>query len=402
MSTTHSAQARERIDTTASPLARAQPGIRAGLIKRTFGRPWFFVLHSVLGLYLSLFMGVVCLTGTVATVSHEIEWLLLPHTRGTPTGSPAPWGAQWDAARAAYPHVTLDRIAKKGTESMAETYLATAVSGVDRDGGRIAIYVNPANGTVQGATDGVTFHSFMRGLHYYLFDPGGVMFYAVTLLGPVLLLSAITGIKLYRQWWRGFFRAPAGTKPRLWWGQLHKLMAVWSLPFVFVIGLTSVWYLLERNPLEWEGPYPALDEPMRPLDRHWTGEDIDRFAAIAIAALPGLRITTIYLPWDAMSPVQVQGTRGNLFVRNRANRVAIDPRSLAVLEVQRPEDMNSTRRWVHTADPLHFGDFGGLATKLLWVAWGLALTGLCLSGATVYAKRMASARRPAAGAGGGA
>ncbi|MCG6120832.1 MAG: PepSY domain-containing protein, partial [Blastomonas sp.] len=45
-------------------------------------------------------------------------------------------------------------------------------------------------------------------------------------------------------------------------------------------------------------------------------------------------------------------------------------------------------RIVHTADPLHFGTFGGLVTKLIRVAFGIALVAMAGSGAVIYAKRL--------------
>jgi uncharacterized iron-regulated membrane protein len=352
-------------------------------------RPWVYRLHSVLGLYLSLFLGFICFTGTIATVSREIEWLLVPETRGTPTDRPASWGDRWDAARAAFPGVTLQSIQKTATESSTESYLATVVGGIDRSGGQIWIYVDPGDATVQGARRGVTFPVFMRGLHYYLFDPSGWVFYLVTLLGPVLIIMAFTGLRLYKKWWQGFLKAPRpAARPRAWWGQLHRFIAVWSLPFALIIGLTSVWYLLERpNILAWERAYPQLDRPMSPLAREWTGKDVERWISIAHRSIPDLEVTTIWLPWDTVTPIQIQGRRGDLFVRDRANRVAIDPNTEEVVAMQRVDQMPLQERWVHTADPLHFGDFAGISGKILWFVLGLGLTGLCFSGAVIYAKR---------------
>lgn len=346
-----------------------------------------------------MFLGFVCLTGTIATVSHEIEWLLLPKTRGTATATPVSWGERWNAAQAAYPGVTLTSISLGGSESAEESYLSTVVGGLDRSGAQVWIYVNQATGRVQGMTEGVTFPLFMRGLHYYLFDPTGVVFYLVTMLGPFLLLMTVTGLMLYRKWWRGYLRVPSpDARPRVWWGQLHRLVAIWLLPFTLAIAVTSVWYLLEKpRVLRWERPYPQLEAPMEGVRRPWSGEDVERWIAIARTRIPGLEVATIYLPWDPSTPIQVQGQRGELLVRDRANRVAIDPRTEAVVAVQTADDMSSTERWVHTADPVHFGHFAGLGGKLIWFVFGLGLTLLSFSGAVIYAKRIATEELRAGG-----
>lgn len=53
--------------------------------------------------------------------------------------------------------------------------------------------------------------------------------------------------------------------------------------------------------------------------------------------------------------------------------------------------MGAGERIVHTVDPLHFGTFGGIATRLIWALFGLLLTGLAASGAFIYASRARAA-----------
>ncbi len=64
-------------------------------------RRLWFDLHSWIGLKLSLFMTFVCLTGTLATVSQEIDWLVFPEARVTPTAQRASWGEMTAAVQRA-------------------------------------------------------------------------------------------------------------------------------------------------------------------------------------------------------------------------------------------------------------------------------------------------------------
>jgi uncharacterized iron-regulated membrane protein len=101
----------------------------------------------------------------------------------------------------------------------------------------------------------------------------------------------------------------------------------------------------------------------------------------------------VQMPWGGTDPVVVQGQWRAWLVRERTNAIFIDPVSDRVIGERVASEMAAIERWVHTADPLHFGNFGGLATKLIWVAFGLLLTGLCATGVVIFTKRTAHAVR---------
>lgn len=356
----------------------------AAVVKRRKPVPLRFWLHSILGLKLSVFLGFVCLTGTIATVSHEIEWLYKPELRSTATAGETEWGRMWDSARAAYPDARLSGI---GSFDRSEaSYFVKTVLATDARGEDFTIYVDPGSNRVTGHEYGRSFQDFMRGLHYYLFVPGAIPVYVVCLLGFTLILSLATGLIAYRRFWRGFFRMPRWHRARrIWIGDLHRLIGLWSIWFVAIIGLTSIWYFLEHAGVDLEKPVPTTAMPATMSDV--VGSQIDGWTAVARSQLPNLAITAIYLPYEPHSPVIVQGQMRAWLVRERTNAVYIDPATDRVLGMRTAHQMEVGERIVHTADPLHFGTFGGLVTKLIWVVWGLLLTTLAASGAYVYAKR---------------
>lgn len=368
---------------TAEPHATAFRGAAA---KR---RPLAYRLHNLFGLKLSLFLAFVCLTGTVATVAHEIEWLLLPKVRAT-AGAPR-WGAMWEAAQAAQPDGWVRGIGPYDRSDAG--YFAKAASVALPDGREVTVLVDPGTAKVTGEQRGTSFHSFMRGLHYYLFAPDDWGFYAVTALGFVVLGSVVTGVIVYKRFWRGLWRRPRLDRDaRTWLGDLHRLGAVWSLPFLLIIAVTAIWYLFERDLLAWETPPPVAAPLRTPPD----GATIDRWVATARAAMPGIQVTGVFLPESEGEPVIVQGQWRAWLVRERTNGARIDPMSGKLLGLRVAHRLPVTERWVHTADPLHFGNFAGLASKLLWVVFGLAMTGLAATGAIIHGKRLAAPRQPGA------
>lgn len=346
-------------------------------------RPFAFWLHSLLGLKLCVVMLFVSLTGAIATISDELEWLFQPGTRASPVAEFS-WQKQIDAARQAFPAYRFTYLsAGEGA------YLATRIHAVAPDGKRRLVVVDPGTNRVTGESSAVTIRSFLRALHYYLFVPGDAIFYAIASLGFVLLASLITGVIIYKKFWRGVFRVPRWHKgSRAIWGDLHRLTGLWSLPFVFIIGLTCVWYLVER------AMYRAGLDPEQTLEQMVPASagaplSLDEIVRQAEAAMQPYRVSSVTLPQTPAHAIVVQGQTEAWLVRDRANRVAVDPYTGAILETRNTGDQSALEHWSHMADPLHFGDFGGLWSKLLWVVFGLALCGLSLSGAVIYSKRMA-------------
>jgi len=357
---------------------------------RPVRRPLAFLLHSLFGLKLSLFMGFVCLTGTIATVAHEVEWLVQPEVRGASNGQTDDYAGMWALARARYPDAYIQSV---GTYDRADSsYFARQVDLIMPDGTGRRLYIDPSRMVVTGEGAGHSFHFIMRGLHYYLLLPGEWPFYLVTSLGFVLILSLVTGLITYKKFWRGFFRLPRWSRStRTWSGDLHRLMGLWSLWFVAVIGLTSIWYFVERAIPSMETPPPQAET--RTFLPTPGPERVARWVTAARERFPGISITFVQMPYGEDDPVVVQGQWQAWLVRERTNAIFIDPASDRVIGERVAGDLSAIERWVHTADPLHFGNFGGLVTKLIWFVFGLLLTGLSVTGVVIFSKRTAHAAK---------
>lgn len=363
---------------------------------RSVRRPWPWVLHSILGVKLSLLLLFVCATGTIATVSHEIEWLYRPSVRATATDAPVSWGRQYEAARAAYPHYVITFGSAGEEPYLANSFFASSPSGETR-----VIFVDPATGRVTGEHSWVSFPSIMRALHYHLFTDrtGSWLFYIVCSLGVVLIVSVVTGLLTHRSLWRGLFRAPRRDRgARVFAGDTHRVIGLWAALFALLIGGTAVWYFAERAIEEIAGKdyerFPAgLADSELDTVKNSRRLPLDAAIAIAQKEIPQLDVKSIWFPIEAADPYFIRGQASAWFVRDRTNGVEINPYSGAVIHVDRAERMRLIERWVHTADPLHFGDFAGLYSKLAWFVFGVMLCVLCWSGVSINVHRLTQLHR---------
>jgi len=356
-------------------------------------RTWFRV-HSFTGVITGLMLFVICWSGAFAVVSQEIDWLVTPEARVERGEDRANWGAIAEAARAAHPEgevgwITAPLYPRATAEVIVETPAQSA----------LVVHVDPYTAEVQGTWSYLDVQRFFRSFHMNLFalEVLGLRIgdYLVLAFSATMLASLAAALVFYRRWWRGFLRLPRRGHAAFW-SDLHKLSGVWSIWFVVMIGLTGVWYLFEMargdigdGKLAWAGTGafavnqvapPEVDPRLPPLP-------LDTLAALATGIRPDLRVTDVWIEPDSVS---FQGQAGHLLVRDRANRIMLDRRTGAVLHNQTPRDYPLYWRWSDTADPLHFGNFAGISSKLVWFAFGLALSGLILTGTLLHARRLAA------------
>ena len=162
----------------------------------------FFLLHGWISLPVWILFSFVCLTGTIYVVSHEITWLANPAARAAnPDGRErAPLKDLIEAVRQAVPDGRI------GFIMVNEPYLVTAIGVSTKEMPNAIAYVNPYTAKVQQLAQGVTFIGFMRSLHGWLLFPWhhnfSLGYYIVTAMSLVVLGAGITGIFVYKKFWR--------------------------------------------------------------------------------------------------------------------------------------------------------------------------------------------------------
>lgn len=360
---------------------RARPAPKAA-------RTWW-VVHQWVGLKLSLFLTFILFTGTLAVVSHEIDWLLQSSLRVAPSSVEGPTDWAHIAGNAAeYPGVAKVNAIDAPTASA----FAAKVTIEYADGSLGFLHAHPTSGAIQGASPWAGAQRVLRNMHRHLNLPVQYGVPIVSSLAFLLLVSLVTSFLVYRKWWRGFIKPLRKRNARTWWGDFHRLAGVWSLWFVALIALTSVWYFVESLGGE-APPHPRVEREAVPAENP---QRFDLAAAFDAArrAYPGLAVKRVILPDEDNPLLQLHGEYEAILVRPRSNAVWVDARSAEVLLTTDGRDLNLHQRIGEMADPLHFGYFGGYWTKVPWFIFGLAMTGLALSGAAIYSLRVARERTP--------
>ncbi len=364
----------------------ATPGAAGGRPRPANAR--LFALHRWLGMNFGLLLALVCLSGAVATLTHEIEWATDPALRIDAAG-PVRWQATYEALQRAHPGHAVGGFSRGEPSVLEGLAWSSYVTAPDGSWGQVR--VDPHRAEVVRPAARLYLTDFVRQFHYNFHGVWGAGFYLVCFIAFPLLLSVVSGLLFFKGWWRHLFTLRLRGGARAFWSSLHRLLGVWSLVFGVIIAVTGVWYLAERDLVPRETAYPAApkldpeklaahgDAPrMRPLDE---------LVAAAVRAFPGLRPTGIQLPDTPGGVAAVQGRTGRALVRDRADTVFLDPFDAAVVSVRRSDESGALKWWVDAADALHFGYWGGLASKLLWAFLALCLPALVLSGAWLSLRR---------------
>ena len=346
-------------------------------------------IHAWVGLKLSLFMTFILITGTFAVLSLEIDWLLTPEMRSSEftESSEIAWDETFDALTREYPDYDLIGIFR-----FSEPWFSLQTLAITPWQENVRLWSNPADGNLQGVTTFYSVQRFFRSMHRNLMMPERTGVPIVTFMAFPLLISLIAGLIVYKKFWLGFFKWPRFEKnTRIWSGDLHRLIGLWTSWFIALIAVSSIWYFIEEfggNSPPFPGPEFEMIDRNSALPREFAGGDLKLAVDNALKELPGLEVRRILLPRSSRSPLIIQGDLSANLVRPRANGVYIDPSNLEVIGSYVGEELSVHTRISEAADPLHFGYFGGLTTKIIWFILGLSMSAITFTGVVVYTKRL--------------
>ena len=368
--------------------------------KKSRSKLWFLV-HSWLALPIWFFVLIVCVTGTLAVVSQEIVWLANPDIRASKPLDDAELLSYDQIIAAIKQAEPLTRVTSISRPD--ESHFALDVDVSYPDGRSVTVYVNPYSGVVQGISPSFNFQAFTRALHGWGLVPftNGYSWgwYLVSFLGLPLLVSLVTGLVVYKRFWRGFLRPTLRIShgARIFWGDFHRLSGIWSIWFIAVISITGLWFLIEailsdnQISISSEPVVPVVSRESVPTSVAGVPApmiSLDQTIQIATQKIPGLETSFVSLPSNAYSHLEVGGRGWYPLMYQTAT---INPYTGEIAASRLLSDRTGLEFVTESMRPLHTGDFGGLWIKLIWFFFGLILSMMVLSGLLIWTKRTALA-----------
>lgn len=348
-------------------------------------------VHVGLGTWLALPLAIVLLTGTLATLSPELDALLVPalscpEAQADELG--ISFGALERAAREAMPEARIHGLSAPTEDGQCAFVLLEYPERTYHH-----VYVDPSDGHVTGTGSARTPRRFLRDLHRSLLLGENVGLFVIGLFSWVLLGALVTGLRTLGPLRRA---VGAGRGSRRW----HRRLALALLPFVALVVLTTGWYFVEHvlgmAEIRVTEVPPRRDAAI--AARLTAGEatlDADALIARASVAYPELRPHFVALAVPRRTYVTVTGETDVRYVRDLSSQVFLDPFDGHVLRVQRADALSPLGRWEHGVDFLHFGTFAGSASRYLYTLLGLAMLGLVAAGAVGrWWRRRAQRRTP--------
>ncbi|WP_396588252.1 PepSY-associated TM helix domain-containing protein [Bermanella sp. R86510] len=369
---------------------------------RKINRRFWFNLHGWFSLPVWVVFAFVCITGTISVLSHEITWLTNSDARATNPQQEAvkPMGDIIAAVQDAYPSADVSWVMTR------EPYLTYAVNFTDVGKPSATAYVNQYTGEVQEVFQGFTFIGFMRALHGWLLFPWhhnfSVGYYLVSAMAFVMLGALVTGLVVYKKFWRAFFKPQLRVNKgvRIFLQDAHRFSGVWSMWFLLLMSLTGLWYLVQailwHNHVEIEPHAPVLSNDVVPgyqASAPNFSVDVDTAIDLAKQEFADFSPTFVMLPEHSRGTYKLAGSGDYVFFDNYSYQLSVNPWQPQVEASMQPSNMNALQTLVHIADPLHYGTIGGLWTKIIWFIFGLILSGMSIAGFFIWRLRLVALKK---------
>ncbi len=362
---------------------------------------WAWV-HKWSSLVCTVFMLLLCLTGLPLIFHHEIGHLLGTEVEAPPMPKDTPHASLdkvLDLARAQYPE-RIVQFVSKSDETDDIWYVTMTHTPANTDDFRTVI-VDARSAELlplQPRFD-EGFMWIMFKLHVDLFAglPGKLF---LGFMGLLLLVAIVSGVVLYAPFMRklDFGTVRRDRTPRVKWLDLHNLLGMVTLVWLFVVGATGMintWADLVIK--YWQ--HDQLSSVLAPYQGQPTVALAERAPVqqsldAAMQQLPGTKLSFIAFPGTSFSSPHHNTVflRGNEPLTSKLlHPVLVDAKTSAVTAAP-------AIPWYLTAllvsQPLHFGDYGGRAMQIIWALLDIASIFVLGTGLYLWLRKGRQAAQP--------
>ena len=212
-------------------------------------------------------------------------------------------------------------------------------------------------------------------------------------MGLLLLVAIVSGVVLYSPFMRKleFGTVRRERRPRLKWLDLHNLLGIVTLVWVFVVGATGMintWADLLIKYWQYDQLshilQPYQGQPLVPVAERGS---VQRSLDVALQSSPGNKMSFIAFPGTAFSSPHHTTIflRGDTPITSKLlHPVLVDAKTTEITA-------SPHLPWYLTAllvsQPLHFGDYGGMPMQIIWALLDIATIIVLGSGLYLWLKR---------------
>jgi uncharacterized iron-regulated membrane protein len=349
------------------------------------------VLHRYIGILAGLVVCIVGITGSLLVFEAELDRAFQPY-QIVPQAERLPHNRLITTAQQVHPELKPHRITIP--ESIDRPY---TVMMADADDRYTDVVLDPYTGKVLGSKLWTqTLGGWLIELHVHLFagDLGGQI---VGISGVALLLLCITGLFL----WTGWRKLKLGFKIR-WQARwqilnydLHNvggIVSVGLLSLVAFTGAAMVYWTPFEAGLRWLLPLSPAPEVTSQVVAGKIPMTADEIVQIAQARFPTGQLFKFYPAKTPTATFRVWlHLRGESDFTKDVN-LDFDRYTGTLLKVEDARTAKIIDRILAAQYTLHIGHYGGIATKIVYAAIGIAPVGLFVTGAMIWWSRTYAAK----------
>jgi uncharacterized iron-regulated membrane protein len=334
---------------------------------------------------------VICISGSILVFKHELDSLLIGDQVRVNTSEQTsierlPLDQLRDTVNLAYPdYETVGWVIYLDPDRADQMYLIER--GTDEWS---YLLLNQYTGEIlsQPRLHDHWFTDWLLELHYTLLL-GDFGLLSSAIVGVALFVLGLTGIFMYRKFWKTLFLLRWDARLILYFSDLHKTVGIISAPILLILAFTGTWWNITSYLYELEEHTDGHEHPVM-QDRLYNDTlSIDGLVSEAQNQIVGFQATYLSFPYEAGLPFTFWGDvpTGNILTSEYSSTVSFDSQTGEHLDNFDIREAGIGSKIIDSYRRLHFGDFAGLTSRILWALLGMSPLILGITGITIWWQR---------------